>query len=109
MAFLLFHLGHLWRAMAVNGSPRSRRLLGDGCCWGGEWACWNDGKKKAMGLKAGRIEMAGTLSELGAELGCLRAEGKLKRDGGCRVEVGFVGVRFFPSSPRSPPAATSMS
>lgn len=65
--------------------------------------------KKAMGLKAGRIEMAGTLSGLGAELGCLRAEGKLKRDGGCRVEVGFMGVRFFPSSPRSPPAATSMS
>lgn len=34
--------------------------------------------------------MAGTLSELGAKLGCLMAQGKLKPDGGCRVEVGFV-------------------
>lgn len=99
MAFLLFHLWHLWPVMAVNGYPWSRGLLGDRCCWGGEWACWKD--RRAMGLKAGHIEMAGMLFELRAKLGCLRAEGKLKPSGGCSVEVGFVRkkVRFFPSSP----------
>jgi len=87
--FLLFHLWHLWQAMAANGYPQSRQLLG-GRCRGGEWPCQQDGRR-ATGLKAGRIETAGMLSELRAKLGCLRAEGKLKPDGGLQSRGGLCG------------------
>lgn len=61
--------------------------------WAGEWACREDGRR-AMGLKAGRIEMAGTLSELGAKLGCPRAQGKLKPDEGLQCRGGLCGGKW---------------